>query len=106
MLLVMDTSGRDLFFSPSGHPTTMWGVTWGKIDTFMPGLREELFPGWEKRAEQAAAKQQQPPAPCESDPTPSARISATISAPVPAAAPPPSTAPSDAAPATSAPVPT
>jgi len=51
MLLVMDTSGRDLFFSPSGHPTTLWGVTWGKIDTFLPGLREELFPGWEKRAE-------------------------------------------------------
>jgi len=51
MLLVMDTSGRNLFFTPSGQPTTLWGVTWGKIDTFLPGLREELFPGWEKRAE-------------------------------------------------------
>jgi len=51
MLLVIDTSGRALFFTESGHPTPLWGVTWGKIDTFLPGLREELFPGWEKRAE-------------------------------------------------------
>jgi len=51
MLLVMDTSGRNLFFTSSGQPTTLWGVTWGKIDTFLPGLREELFPGWEKRGE-------------------------------------------------------
>ena len=106
MLLVMDTNGGGLFFSEAGVATPLWGVTWGKIDTFMPGLREELFPGWEKRAEQAAAKQQQPPAPSESDPTPSAGTSATISAPVPAAAPPPSATPSEAAPATSAPVPT
>merc|ERR1719445_647223 len=55
MLLVMDTSGRDLFFTPTGHPTTLWGVTWGKIDTFLPGLREELFPGWEKRQEKVEA---------------------------------------------------
>jgi len=51
MLLVMDTSGRGLFFTDSGTPTALWGVTWGKIDTFLPGLREELFPDWEKRAE-------------------------------------------------------
>merc|ERR1719383_579776 len=51
MLLVMDTSGGGLFFTPSGHPTPLWGVTWGKIDTFMPGLREELFPDWDKRSQ-------------------------------------------------------
>jgi len=51
MLLVMDTSGGGLFFSPTGHPTPLWGVTWGKIDTFMPGLREELFPDWDKRSQ-------------------------------------------------------
>jgi len=51
MLLVMDTSGRGLFFTESGHPTPLWGVTWGKIDTFLPGLRAELFPDWEKRAD-------------------------------------------------------
>merc|ERR1719232_1227089 len=51
MLLVMDTSGGGLFFTSSGHPTPLWGVTWGKIDTFLPGLREELFPGWEKRCQ-------------------------------------------------------
>merc|ERR1719233_2424836 len=28
MLLVMDTSGRNLFFTSSGQPTTLWGVTW------------------------------------------------------------------------------
>ena len=53
MLLVMDTSGRGLFFTDSGTPTALWGVTWGKIDTFLPGLREELFPDWEKRAEKS-----------------------------------------------------
>ena len=26
-------------------------MTWGKIDTFMPGLREELFPDWDKRSQ-------------------------------------------------------
>jgi len=50
MLLVMDTSGRALFFTDAGHPTSLWGVTWGKIDTFLPGLRAELFPDWETRA--------------------------------------------------------
>ena len=50
MLLVMDTS-RGLFFTDSGQPTPLWGVTWGKIDTFMPGLRDELFPGWERRGQ-------------------------------------------------------
>ena len=45
MVLVIDT--RALFFTESGHLTPLWGVTWGKIDTFLPGLREELFPGWE-----------------------------------------------------------
>ena len=62
MLLVMDTNGGGLFFTEAGVATPLWGVTWGKIDTFMPGLREELFPGWEKRAELAAVKQNQPPA--------------------------------------------
>ena len=50
MLLVMDTSG--LFFTELGQPTPLWGVTWGKIDTFLPTLRDQLFPGWEKRAGQ------------------------------------------------------
>eukprot|EP00090_Calanus_glacialis_P001547 TRINITY_DN11122_c0_g1_i1.p1 TRINITY_DN11122_c0_g1~~TRINITY_DN11122_c0_g1_i1.p1 ORF type:complete len:1921 (+),score=712.97 TRINITY_DN11122_c0_g1_i1:73-5835(+) len=56
MLLVMDTSGRGLFFTETGHPTPLWGVTWGKIDTFLPGLRVELFPDWEKKPEAAAKK--------------------------------------------------
>ena len=52
MLLVMDTSGRALFFTELGQPTPLWGVTWGKIDSFLPNLRDELFPDWEKRAQQ------------------------------------------------------
>ena len=64
MLLVMDTNGGGLFFTEAGLPTPLWGVTWGKIDTFRPGLREELFPGWEKRAEQAASQQQGLPPTC------------------------------------------
>merc|ERR1719232_595708 len=58
MLLVMDTSGGGLFFTASGHPTPLWGVTWGKIDTFLPGLREELFPGWEKRCQMTQVNQE------------------------------------------------
>ena len=37
MLLVMDTNGGGLFFSEAGVATPLWGVTWGKIDTFKPG---------------------------------------------------------------------
>ena len=81
MLLVMDTNGGGLFFTEAGVATPLWGVTWGKIDTFMPGLREELFPGWEKRAELAAVKQNPPPTLGQSvaDPPPSAVTEETIS---------------------------
>merc|ERR1719334_2170743 len=50
MLLVMDTSGRGLFFTPDGSVTPLWTVTWEKVDTFLPGLRDELFPSWRDRA--------------------------------------------------------
>jgi len=70
MLLVMDTSGKGLFFTEEGQATPLWGLTWGKVDTFLPGLRDELFPGWEKRAEkkpiieevaQSAVVKEEPP---------------------------------------------
>ena len=57
MLLVMDTSGRGLFFTELGQPTPLWGLTWGKIDSFLPTLRDELFPEWEKRAQQVPRSQ-------------------------------------------------
>merc|ERR1719445_1358921 len=50
MLLVMDTSGRGLFFTADGKTTPLWAVTWEKVETFLPGLREELFPGWQNRS--------------------------------------------------------
>ena len=60
-------SGRGLFFTDTGDPTPLWGVTWEKVgsldakdflfknanpqvETFLPGLREELFPDWQKRS--------------------------------------------------------
>jgi len=49
LLLVMDTSG--LFFTEQGQVKPLWGVTWGKIDTFLPTLRDQLFPGWQNRAQ-------------------------------------------------------
>ena len=52
MLLVMDTSGGGLFFTEQGQPTPLWGLTWGKIDSFLPTLRDELFPDWERRSQQ------------------------------------------------------
>ena len=62
------SSGRGLFFTDSGEPTPLWGVTWEKVthqflphlcfntfnpqvETFLPGLREELFPDWQKRSD-------------------------------------------------------
>ena len=53
----MDTSGRALFFTELGQPTPLWGVTWGKIDSFLPTLRDELFPDWEKRAQKIPRSQ-------------------------------------------------
>jgi len=51
MLLVMDTSGRQLFFSEqTGLPTPLWTVTWEKIDTFLPNLRRETFGDLQTRA--------------------------------------------------------
>jgi len=44
MLLVMDTSGKELFFfEETGKPTQLWAVTWQKIDAFLPSLRKETF---------------------------------------------------------------
>merc|ERR1719158_2674850 len=68
MLLVMDTSGGGLFFTPSGCPTPLWSVTWEKIDTFLPGLREELFPDWRHRANPALQPTLQASIPSLSDP--------------------------------------
>ena len=44
MLLVMDTSGNELFFvEATGQPTQLWSVTWQKIDAFLPNLKQETF---------------------------------------------------------------
>ena len=50
MLLVMDTSGSGLFFSEeTGESTSLWVVTWEKIDTFLPNLKQEIFKEIEAR---------------------------------------------------------
>merc|ERR1719334_397681 len=71
MLLVMDTSGRGLFFTAAGNPTPLWSVTWEKIDTFLPGLRDELFPDWRHRADPPP-----PPPPTVPVPVPSVSVPA------------------------------
>ena len=67
MINMKFVSGRGLFFTDTGDPTPLWGVTWEKVgsldakdflfknanpqvETFLPGLREELFPDWQKRS--------------------------------------------------------
>lgn len=40
MLLVMDTAG---IFHPDSTDSQLWKLTWDRIDTFLPNLREELF---------------------------------------------------------------
>ena len=40
MLLVMETAG--IFHTSEGY-TQLWAITWHRIDTFLPALREEVF---------------------------------------------------------------
>ncbi|OWF51783.1 Golgi-specific brefeldin A-resistance guanine nucleotide exchange factor 1 [Mizuhopecten yessoensis] len=41
MLLVMDTAG--IFQTLDGTESQLWKLTWDRIDTFLPHLRQELF---------------------------------------------------------------
>ncbi|XP_069123729.1 Golgi-specific brefeldin A-resistance guanine nucleotide exchange factor 1-like isoform X1 [Argopecten irradians] len=41
MLLVMDTAG--IFQTMDGTESQLWKLTWDRIDTFLPHLRQELF---------------------------------------------------------------
>ncbi|XP_078492936.1 Golgi-specific brefeldin A-resistance guanine nucleotide exchange factor 1 [Ciona intestinalis] len=41
MLLVMDTAG--IFHSKDSGHTSLWDVTWERIDCFLPNLRNEVF---------------------------------------------------------------
>ncbi|KAF0300927.1 Peroxisomal sarcosine oxidase [Amphibalanus amphitrite] len=40
MLLVMETAG--IFHSAEGY-SELWAITWDRIDTFLPSLREQVF---------------------------------------------------------------
>ena len=46
MLLVMDTAG--IFQTENGTESQLWRLTWDKIDTFLPNLRQELFKPYEQ----------------------------------------------------------
>ena len=41
MLLVMDTAG--IFQTGDGTNSQLWRLTWDRIGTFLPHLKEELF---------------------------------------------------------------
>lgn len=45
MLLVMETAG--IFQTDTGSESKLWRLTWDKIDTFLPHLREEIFKPFE-----------------------------------------------------------
>lgn len=45
MLLVMETAG--IFQTDTGTESKLWRLTWDKIDTFLPHLREEIFKPFE-----------------------------------------------------------
>ncbi|XP_076459823.1 Golgi-specific brefeldin A-resistance guanine nucleotide exchange factor 1-like isoform X2 [Babylonia areolata] len=45
MLLVMETAG--IFQTDCGTESKLWRLTWDKIDTFLPHLREEIFKPFE-----------------------------------------------------------
>jgi len=81
MLLVMDTSGKELFFvEETGEPTPLWTVTWEKIDTFLPNLRQETFGDLKTRA---GTKDQNPPrlhSPVEQHPGADAAAAEVVSA--------------------------
>ena len=41
MLLVMDTAG--IFETGDGKDSQLWRLTWDRIGTFLPHLKDELF---------------------------------------------------------------
>ena len=41
MLLVMDTAG--IFQTSDGTESQLWKLSWDRIDTFLPNLRNDLF---------------------------------------------------------------
>lgn len=41
MLLVMDTAG--IFQTTDGAESQLWRLSWDRIDTFLPNLRNDLF---------------------------------------------------------------
>ncbi|CAM1293367.1 GBF1 (predicted) [Pycnogonum litorale] len=43
MLLVMDTAGIFHSTETGGTTSQLWTITWDRIDTFLPGLRDEVF---------------------------------------------------------------
>ena len=54
MLLVMETAG--IFQTDSGTESKLWRLTWDKIDTFLPHLREDIFKPFEPGKETHLAK--------------------------------------------------
>ena len=45
MLLVMETAG--IFQTDAGTESKLWRLTWDKIDTFLPTLRDDIFKPFE-----------------------------------------------------------
>ncbi|XP_070186725.1 Golgi-specific brefeldin A-resistance guanine nucleotide exchange factor 1-like isoform X2 [Littorina saxatilis] len=45
MLLVMETAG--IFQTDAGTESKLWRLTWDKIDTFLPNLRDDIFKPFE-----------------------------------------------------------
>ena len=45
MLLVMETAG--IFQTDTGTESKLWRLTWDKIDTFLPTLRDDIFKPFE-----------------------------------------------------------
>ncbi|XP_064640698.1 Golgi-specific brefeldin A-resistance guanine nucleotide exchange factor 1-like [Lineus longissimus] len=72
MLLVMDTAG--IFELTETEESQLWKLTWDKIDTFLPNLREEVFKPHNKHEKDRGRRSQPPPqgdAPPSTQPVPS-----------------------------------
>ncbi|XP_071108376.1 Golgi-specific brefeldin A-resistance guanine nucleotide exchange factor 1-like isoform X1 [Haliotis cracherodii] len=85
MLLVMDTAG--IFQTGDGRESQFWKLTWDKIDTFLPHLKEELFKPFEPEHRRIDRTGTSPPAASQAEyveSLPTSQAPAAQAAPQPA----------------------
>ncbi|XP_074647787.1 Golgi-specific brefeldin A-resistance guanine nucleotide exchange factor 1-like isoform X2 [Tubulanus polymorphus] len=77
MLLVMDTAG--IFELRDPDESKLWKLTWDRIDTFLPNLKEEVFKPHQKAIPVKTSTQDTSSSPIQQEPQPSTPLPSTPS---------------------------